>query len=45
MTYNEQKGFKLEEYKGFMFYKENPSLSVWERIELIFRDSNIIQFS
>ena len=30
-----ENGYNLENYKGYKFYKENPSLSIWEIIEKI----------
>ena len=35
MNKNEENGYNLENYKGYKFYKENPSLSIWEIIERI----------
>ena len=35
MEQNRQNGNALQEYKGYEFYRENPSLSVWESIERI----------
>lgn len=32
---NKKNGYKPEQYKGYKFYKENPSLSLWEFIEKI----------
>ena len=32
---NEENGYILHEYKGYKYYKENPSLAVWEAIEKI----------
>lgn len=33
MRKNEEMGYRLQEYKGYRYYKENPSLSLWEQIE------------
>lgn len=35
MKTNEENGYKLQEYKGYRYYRENPSLAVWEVIEKI----------
>jgi hypothetical protein len=35
MNKNKENGYNLENYKGYKFYKENPSLSIWEIIEKI----------
>lgn len=41
MQGNESKGFVLQRYKGFEYYRENPSLSVWESIERILKDCRL----
>ncbi len=38
MQENERNGFVLQRYKCFEYYRENPSLSVWESIERILED-------
>jgi hypothetical protein len=42
MDENKQRGYVLQNYKGFTYYKENPSLSVWEAIKKIFSDCKIL---
>ena len=32
---NKENDYKLHEYKGYTYYKENPSLAIWESIEKI----------
>ena len=31
-----------EQYKGFTYYKENPALTVWESIEAILRECELL---
>lgn len=38
----EEKGFKPQQYRKYKYYKENPSLSVWEQIERILQDCEIL---
>ncbi len=38
----EEKGFKPRQYRKYMYYEENPSLSVWEQIEKILQDCEIL---
>lgn len=42
MKRNEDLDYKLQEYKGYKYYRENPSLSIWEQIERIFKDCGIL---
>lgn len=35
MQRNQVDGYVLQQYKGYKYYKENPSLSLWEAIETI----------
>lgn len=42
MRKNEEMGYRLQEYKGYRYYKENPSLSLWEQIERILIDSKVL---
>lgn len=35
MHANQENGYTLHEYKRFHYYKENPSLSIWEIVEKI----------
>ena len=41
MGERELAGDRLLQYKGYKYYKENPSLMVWEAIEKILRDVGI----
>lgn len=43
MKRNEESGYRLQQYKGFSFYKENPSLSVWEIVREILSECGIIK--
>ena len=43
MKRNEENGYKLQQYKRYSFYKENPSLSVWEVINKILEECEIKQ--
>lgn len=42
MQRNKDNGYILHEYKGFKYYKENPSLGIWEAIEKILKDCKLI---
>lgn len=42
MQKNEDSGYVLHYYKGYKYYKENPSLAVWEAIEKILTDCKLI---
>lgn len=42
MQKNQENGYILHQYKGYKYYKENPSLSVWEAIEKILRDCKLL---
>lgn len=42
MKQNNRNGFVLYEYKGFTYYKENPSLSVFEPIKRMLQDCNLM---
>ncbi|MEG0794134.1 MAG: hypothetical protein RSD97_10860 [Lachnospiraceae bacterium] len=33
MTCNEENGYVLQQYKGYKYYKENPSMAIHEIIE------------
>lgn len=41
MEQNQLNGYSLQTYKGYKFYRENPSLSVWEIIEQILTDCGL----
>ncbi len=38
----EENGFKPQQYKGYFFYTENPSLSIWEAIRKILKDCRLL---
>lgn len=40
MQRNADDGFVLQQYKGYKYYKENPSLSLWNMIEKILNECN-----
>lgn len=42
MRKNKENGYTLHQYKGFTYYKENPSLMIWEAVEKILSDSGIM---
>ncbi len=42
MRKNSDSGYVLQQYKGYEYYKENPSLMIWEIIEKILKDCKII---
>lgn len=42
MQRNQADGCVLQQYKGYKYYKENPSLSIWEAIERILSDCKLI---
>ena len=41
MSSNKEKGYIIQNYRGYQFYKENPSLMIWEVIEKIFQDCHL----
>ncbi|MDD2234697.1 MAG: RloB domain-containing protein [Desulfitobacteriaceae bacterium] len=41
MQMNQENGFVLQQYKGYRYYKENPSLSIGGAIEKILRDCGL----
>lgn len=43
MQNNEDNGLVLQQYKGYRFYKENPSLSIWLAIEKILQDCGLLE--
>lgn len=45
MQCNKENGYVLQTYKGYKYYKENPSLAIWEVIEKILKDCELIQFA
>lgn len=42
MKINAQNGYTLHQYKGYSYYKENPSLMLWEIIEKILVESELM---
>ena len=42
MEHNVAVGYVLQKYKGFSYYKENPSLAVWEAIKKVLKDCKLI---
>ncbi len=42
MKKNQENGYVLHQYKGYRYYKENPSLAAWEAIEKILKDCELI---
>lgn len=41
MNRNKENHYVLHEYKGYQYYKENPSLMIWEPVEKILIDCGI----
>lgn len=42
MQKNQANRLTLQYYKGYNYYKENPSLSIWEAIEKILKDCRLL---
>lgn len=42
MRRNHENGYTPVEYKGFTYYRENPSLSIWEHIRMILSDCGLL---
>lgn len=42
MNINKQNGYVLQQYKGYSFYRENPSITVWEIVERILTDCELM---
>lgn len=42
MQRNQENRYTLYQYKGYQYYKENPSLNAWEAIEKILKDCELI---
>ena len=42
MQRNKENGYILFRYKGYQYYKENPSLAAWEAIEKILGDCKLL---
>lgn len=43
MQNNHTDGLVLQQYKGYRYYRENPSLSIWETIEKILKDCHLLR--
>lgn len=41
MDNNARKGYKMQTYKDYKYYKENPSLSIWESVNKILNECGI----
>ncbi len=41
MQRNQDNNYTLHQYKGYKYYKENPSLAIWEAIEKILKDCRL----
>lgn len=42
MRQNQDRGYTLHKYKGFEYYKENPSLNIWKAVEKILMDCGLM---
>ena len=42
MQKNRENGYVLHQYRGYQYYKENPSLAAWEAVEKILRDCELL---
>jgi len=42
MHRNKENGLVLQQYKGYRYYKENPSLSIWQSVEKILKDCKLL---
>lgn len=42
MQRNQEAGYILHQYKRYKYYKENPALSIWESIERILRECELV---
>lgn len=42
MQCNQANGYTLHQYKGYKYYRENPSLAIWEVVEEILKDCGLI---
>ncbi|MDD6338906.1 MAG: RloB family protein [Butyrivibrio sp.] len=42
MENNAKSGYAMHNYKGFLYYRENPSLAVWESIKKILKDCKLV---
>lgn len=44
METNKKNGLVLQKYKGYSYYRENPSLMIWQIIEKILLDCHLMSF-
>jgi hypothetical protein len=42
MTYNKNNNLKSNNYRGYEYYIDNPSFSVWEFFELVLKDVGLL---
>lgn len=42
MEINEQNGYTLYQYRGYTYYKDNPSLNIWEIVQKILVDCELM---
>ncbi len=42
MQRNQESGYVLQQYKGYEYYRENPSLTIWVQIEKILRECGLL---
>ncbi len=42
MIKNKENGYILHQYRGYQYYRENPSLSSWEPIKKILSECKLI---
>lgn len=42
MQRNQENGYVLQQYKGYKYYMENPSLAIYEIIEKILKDCGLV---
>lgn len=43
MQRNEVLGYRQQQYKGYRYYNENPSLAIWESIERVLNECGIVK--
>lgn len=43
MQRNQENGYVLQQYKGYKYYRENPSLSIWKVVDKILFDCEILR--
>jgi len=43
MQFNTKNNYRMVNYKGYKYYLENPSLTIWESIEKIMKDCDLIK--